>query len=246
MRMSRQTRGALAALGSLVAVAGLVLTAAAVAQASGGNNDHGKGGNNGSAHDKVTLCHWVPAHGGSFVVITVNVRGADGNPNMQGHAGHPNDIIPMPASGCPAGGVATSTPPAEATNTPAEATETPAATTTEGPVSSATPTEAAVTSATPTGTATGGAAATNTPAATSTNTPTGGAAAVATNTTSAGVAGEQVTPAAAVAGASELPSTGSGGSGGSGHTMPYLLLGLTMLASGGAIAGSAFFRRTRG
>ena len=90
---------------------------------NGGEHDGGGDGNNGEGHTPVTLCHWRPAHGGSYIVITVDDDGADGNVNMKGHAGHEKDIIPAPASGCP-------NPTAEATNTPVVggATETPAAT----------------------------------------------------------------------------------------------------------------------
>lgn len=64
----------------------------------------------GEGHTPVTLCHWVPAHGGSYIVITVDDDGSSGNKNQQGHAGHENDIIPAPAEGCPAAGDATPTP----------------------------------------------------------------------------------------------------------------------------------------
>jgi hypothetical protein len=56
---------------------------------------------NGEGHTPVTLCHWVPAHGGSFIVITVDDDGSSGNKNLRGHAHHENDIIPAPDEGCP-------------------------------------------------------------------------------------------------------------------------------------------------
>jgi ABC-type glycerol-3-phosphate transport system substrate-binding protein len=48
----------------------------------------------GGGHTPITICHWVPAHGGSFIVITVDDDGANGNNNLQAHMGHVNDIIP--------------------------------------------------------------------------------------------------------------------------------------------------------
>ncbi len=57
------------------------------------------GPGSGEGHTPVTICHWVPAHGGSFIVITVDDDGANGNKNLQAHMGHPNDIIPANADG---------------------------------------------------------------------------------------------------------------------------------------------------
>jgi hypothetical protein len=47
----------------------------------------------GGGHTPIVVCHWVPAHGGSYIVITVDDDGASGNKNLQGHMGHPNDIM---------------------------------------------------------------------------------------------------------------------------------------------------------
>lgn len=50
----------------------------------------------------VTLCHAHPTGEGNsgpadgYVVITVSTQGA-----LNGHQGHPNDLIPMPVGGCP-------------------------------------------------------------------------------------------------------------------------------------------------
>jgi hypothetical protein len=52
-----------------------------------------------AAHTPVTLCHWVPAHGGSYVVITVDDSGATANPAGAGHMGHADDIIPANPDG---------------------------------------------------------------------------------------------------------------------------------------------------
>jgi hypothetical protein len=60
-------------------------------------------GDASGGHTPVTICHWVPAHGGSFVVITVDDDGASGNANSQAHGGHDNDIIPAPSGACPDG-----------------------------------------------------------------------------------------------------------------------------------------------
>ncbi len=58
-----------------------------------------------TGHTPVTLCHWVPAHGGSYIVITVDDDGSSGNKNLRGHAHHENDIIPVGDDGvCDAGG----------------------------------------------------------------------------------------------------------------------------------------------
>jgi hypothetical protein len=54
-------------------------------------------------HTPVVVCHWVPAHDGTFIMITVDDDGADGNKNQEAHAGHENDVI-NPASGSCDGG----------------------------------------------------------------------------------------------------------------------------------------------
>jgi ABC-type sugar transport system substrate-binding protein len=54
---------------------------------------------NGGGHTPITLCHFVPAHGGSYVVITVDDDAATGNKNLQGHMGHADDIIPANPDG---------------------------------------------------------------------------------------------------------------------------------------------------
>ena len=76
---------------AVAAAVTLGLSAAASATAAG----HG----NGEGHTPVTICHWVPAHGGSFIVITVDDDGASGNKNLQAHMGHENDIIPANPDG---------------------------------------------------------------------------------------------------------------------------------------------------
>ena len=53
----------------------------------------------GLGHTPVTLCHYVPADGGSYVVITVDDDAATGNANSQGHMGHVRDIIPANPDG---------------------------------------------------------------------------------------------------------------------------------------------------
>lgn len=79
----------------------------------------------GGGHDPVTLCHWVPAHGGSFVTITVDDDGADGNSQLQAHLGHPNDIIPTPEEGCGAVVAPTVTPTPSEIGTPTPTSFTP-------------------------------------------------------------------------------------------------------------------------
>ncbi len=53
----------------------------------------------GAGHTPVTLCHFVPAHGGSYIIITVDDDGSSGNKNGQGHMGHGDDIIPANPDG---------------------------------------------------------------------------------------------------------------------------------------------------
>jgi hypothetical protein len=52
-----------------------------------------------NSHTPVTLCHYVPAHGGSYVIITVDDDASTGNKNGQGHMGHGDDIIPANPDG---------------------------------------------------------------------------------------------------------------------------------------------------
>lgn len=73
-------------------VAGLGLIAGITATAVTGE---------GEGHTPVTLCHWVPAHDGSTILITVDDDGSSGNKNLEAHLGHENDIIPAPEEGCP-------------------------------------------------------------------------------------------------------------------------------------------------
>lgn len=79
----------------IVALAGaLLLGATGIAGSVAASNGGGEG------HTPVTLCHWVPAHGGSYIVITVDDDGSSGNKNLKGHAHHENDIIPAGPEGC--------------------------------------------------------------------------------------------------------------------------------------------------
>jgi hypothetical protein len=211
------------ALAVTLAVIGAVAAVGAV-QASGGDN--GDSGNNGNGHTPITICHWVPAHGGSFVVITIDEEG------LHGHGDHENDIIPAPEEGCPGAAGETAVPsqthvastktvevthtvavetetPVPATNTPSAATNTPVAT---GTVSGG----GGGPNLTPSATNTTIVTATNTPGGdvgADTATPTETATATATSEGVAqgqggGVLGEQVTPLAG--GAEALPSAGTG------------------------------------
>ena len=74
-------------------------------------------GDNDNGHTPVTLCHWVPAHGGSFITITVDDDGSDGNSQLQAHLAHENDIIPAPEGGCDSGDAPTVTPTPDPTPT---------------------------------------------------------------------------------------------------------------------------------
>lgn len=81
-------------IGPMVVVA---LAAAATFGASGARaEDVGVG----EGHTPVLVCHWVPAHDGSFVFITVDDDGADGNTNLEAHYGHVNDVINPPDGVC--------------------------------------------------------------------------------------------------------------------------------------------------
>ncbi len=74
---------------SLAITAGLGAVAGAQAAAPGA----------GGGHTPITLCHFVPAHGGSYIVITVDDDAATGNKNGKGHMGHGDDIIPANPDG---------------------------------------------------------------------------------------------------------------------------------------------------
>ena len=58
----------------------------------------------GEGNTPTLVCHWVPAHDGSFVVIVVDDDGANGNKNLQAHAQHENDVIAPADGACPDGG----------------------------------------------------------------------------------------------------------------------------------------------
>ena len=55
----------------------------------------------GEGHTPVRVCHWVPAHGGSYVEIVVDDDAKYGNANLQGHAGHQNDLVAFGHNRCP-------------------------------------------------------------------------------------------------------------------------------------------------
>jgi hypothetical protein len=265
MQESGRLRPILALGGALLAAAGLAIAVGTVAQANGNG---GNNGNVGNGHTPVTLCHFVPAHGGSFIVITVDDDGSSGNANLQGHAGHENDIIPAPNGVCPeksetpeVTNTATKTAVVEntatATNTPI-VVNTPTATNTAAVINTATATNTAgANTATATNTPGGGgggatstpqantATATNTAAATNTATNTAVVpSATSTSTVSGAAGGAAITPAAAVAGASALPSTGTGASGG-GPSWYLLGLGLVMLLGGASMTVAAYRQRRR-
>lgn len=201
----------------------------------GGSAQEGNG--NGEGHTPVTLCHWVPAHGGSFIVITVDDDGANGNANLQAHEGHENDIIPAPGGECPAAAPTTTPQP---TNTPgggATITATPTNTSVGGgatntPTRTNTPVDGGATS-TPTNTATGGAGG-NT--ATPTNTPGGGAAGVITGPQ--GQAGGAAVGPGQAGGGAQLPSAGSGG--GMPARNAAIAFAITAIVGGGALAFAAY------
>ena len=54
-------------------------------------------------HIATVVCHWTPAHDGFFVDIVVDDDGADGNPALEAHAGHVNDVINPEGGVCPTG-----------------------------------------------------------------------------------------------------------------------------------------------
>ena len=132
-----------------VIVGGIVLGLASVAFVLPvfGSGDNG--------HTPVTLCHWVPAHGGSFITITVDDDGSPGNDPLEAHLAHENDIIPAPEEGCPETPTETPTPTDTDTPTPTE-TETalPTNTDTPEPTSTNTPTPTETTTLTDTPTST--------------------------------------------------------------------------------------------
>ena len=157
-------------------------TATAVATSSSSATATSVSTSTSRGHTPVTLCHWVPADGGSYIVITVDDDGSSGNGNLQGHEGHEKDIIPAPPAGCPnppptatptrtVGPTRTTTAVPTSTNT-ATATRTATPTTTAVPTSTDTPTRTA------TGTPTAIATSTDTSTATRTATPSATATAV--------------------------------------------------------------------
>ena len=80
MNLANSARLVIASLALTAGIGG----AAAVSAAAPGN---------GGGHTPVVVCHWVPAHGGSYIVITVDDDGASGNKNLQAHMGHDHDIM---------------------------------------------------------------------------------------------------------------------------------------------------------
>ena len=86
MHLAQPIRLSIAAVAIIAGVGGVVSASAAAPGAGGG-------------HTPITLCHYVPAHGGSYVVITVDDDAATGNKNLQGHMGHGDDIIPANPDG---------------------------------------------------------------------------------------------------------------------------------------------------
>ena len=54
-------------------------------------------------HIATVVCHWVPAKGGTVVEIVVDDDGADGNPALEAHFGHENDVINPEGGVCPGG-----------------------------------------------------------------------------------------------------------------------------------------------
>src|SRR5205814_7056114 len=84
--------------GGVAAGAGVNANENANANAGATDNTNANGG---VGHTPITICHWVPAHGGSFITITIDDDGLHGHGRQ-----HENDIIPAPASGCPGAQVA--------------------------------------------------------------------------------------------------------------------------------------------
>ncbi len=86
-------------------VGGMLVVGFALVSALGVTGIHASNGQ-GEGHTPVGVCHWVPAHGGSYVFIVVDDDGANGNKNLRAHAHHEFDIIPAySADDCPGGGV---------------------------------------------------------------------------------------------------------------------------------------------
>ena len=83
----------------------VILGAAALALTLGGSiGAHSTlAAGQGEGHTPVVVCHWVPAHSGSYIRIVVDDDGADGNKNLQAHAGHENDVINPDGGECPSG-----------------------------------------------------------------------------------------------------------------------------------------------
>ncbi|MBI5283904.1 MAG: hypothetical protein HY874_02315, partial [Chloroflexi bacterium] len=169
MSAPSSSHGPMIAFGVSIALAGAVLLATTLTGIAGAV----------SGHDPVAICHWVPAHGGSYMEITVDDDGS-----FQGHADHPNDIIPAPATGCPGGAQTTASPdvtrPA-ATRDPHSPTAIPTLAHTPTPAADTVTPQASLTS-TPTLTATAAATGTPTPVPTTTDTPTATATAAETAT----------------------------------------------------------------
>lgn len=77
----------------------VALAAAATLGVSSARAETGQG----EGHTPTIVCHWVPAFGGSYVTIVVDDDGADGNKNLEAHAGHENDITWPDGGVCPGG-----------------------------------------------------------------------------------------------------------------------------------------------
>jgi hypothetical protein len=77
----------------------LLIAGAAITAGFGSAVAASAAANDGVGHTPVTLCHFVPAHGGSYVVITVDDSGSTANPAGKGHLGHADDIIPANPDG---------------------------------------------------------------------------------------------------------------------------------------------------
>jgi len=226
-------RLSLALATGLAAIA--LVSAFGAVQASGGE---GRGG----GHDPVTICHWVPAHGGSFVVITIDDDG------LNGHGDHENDVIPA-SDEChkdddkTAVSTRTHAPKTKTvvvTQTTAPATTTPAATNT----STAVATQTSVNGFGPGPDLTPDATNTSVAQATSTDTPEGEVAVDTATPEGAdiadvgddgegGVLGESVAPQAG--GAEALPDAGTGS--GSSGSSPYQvgLVATAFAAAAGAV-----------
>lgn len=234
-------RWSLALATGLAAIA--LVSAFGAVQASGGE---GRGG----GHDPVTICHWVPAHGGSFVIITIDDDG------LNGHGDHENDVIPA-SDECDkdddttAVSTRTHAPKTKTvivTQTTAPSTTTPAATNTSTAVatqtSTAVATQTSVNGFGPGPDLTPDATNTSVAEATSTNTPEGDVGVdTATPETAdiadvdddgeGGVLGESVAPQAG--GAEALPDAGTGS--GSNSSSPYQvgLVATAFAAAAGAV-----------